>query len=136
MKDLIALKVKIKSLAVEARIIRKEERKAKLQFIRNHLQNHRRYNVRDEARWSQLAYGFLRGLEYSQMEAKNSTDVNWTRVTKLVEKFGETVFWGEEYESRKDYEIRLKQQRITLQKWIEIAQLYRAGHAGSKKDSG
>ncbi len=126
------LKVKIKSLAVEARIIRKEEKKTKNETIRESLNHHRRTDVREEARWAQLAYAFLRGREYSEIESKNSQNVNWTRVTKLVEKFGEHRFNNEPYDV---YDERLRQQRITLQRWIDVAQLYRAGHDRGKKDS-
>lgn len=132
MLRLLQLKVKIKSLAAEARIIRKEENKTNNPTIRESLSHHRRTDVRQEARWAQIAYAFLRGLEYSQIEAKNSQAVNWTRVTKLVEKFGDHRFNNEPYDV---YDKRLKQQRITLQRWIDVAQLYRAGHDRSKKDS-
>lgn len=85
------LKVKIKSLAAESRIIRKEERKAlgsgrwalkaqkttgevEAEYERyNRLRHHRVHAVRDEARASLLAYGFLRGKAYGQVEHKQGT---------------------------------------------------------------
>lgn len=63
------LRVKIKSLAAEARIIRAEERKHPGESLDRHqLHNHRVWDVRREARFSQIAYGFLRGRAYSQIE--------------------------------------------------------------------
>lgn len=70
---LLHLKVKIKSLAAEAKIIRSEERKQKHYIkaapeyahehrpIRDSLQHHRTGIVRYEQRHSYLAYAFLRG---------------------------------------------------------------------------
>jgi len=69
----IYLKVKIKSLAAEARIIRHEEAKArkwKNTALRVGLAGHRRGIVRSAARHTHLAYGFLRGRPYKAMEAK------------------------------------------------------------------
>ena len=67
------IKVKILSLAAEAKIIRKQEQKARAhgnRSLRIGLADHRRGIVRHEARHAQLAYGFLRGRAYKQMEAK------------------------------------------------------------------
>jgi hypothetical protein len=70
------LRVKIKSLAAEAAIIRREEKRAKRQARRRldhqqdaqsawsefkSLEAHRKREVRSEQRCSLLAYGFLRG---------------------------------------------------------------------------
>lgn len=87
------LKIKIKSLAEEARIIRHEERRIgytnyKIRLrpvnddqtdadniiceyndnIRNGLHQHRVLNVRHETRAALLAYGFLRGRDYIEIE--------------------------------------------------------------------
>jgi len=79
------LKVKIKSLSAEAQIIRKEENKAKRNFrwlknvqgseddyqvtqnLYNGLRDHR-LAFRPDLRASYLAYGFLRGRTYRQVE--------------------------------------------------------------------
>ena len=82
------LKVKIKSLAAESKIIRKEEFRAPSQYERNNLALHRRGIVRSTARHSLLAYGFLRGRSYAQMEGKAFSPPNWDQVRKDVEKFG------------------------------------------------
>jgi len=117
----VQLKVKIKSLAEEARIIRKEERKAvkKRDFLlREVLYQHRVYDVRQEARLSQLAYGFLRGRSYSEIEQKTTKPVDWKRVRQLVEKFGRVWDQKESYARSRD---KKKQELIELEKWINEA---------------
>lgn len=85
------LKIKIMSLAAEARIIRAEERKwprAGMAGMRFQLASHRRFDVRSEARSAQLAYGFLRGRAYRRMEAKCWDLPNYVRIAEIVRKFG------------------------------------------------
>lgn len=85
------LRVKIKSLASEARIIRQEE----LQFPKGQRDNatyhglhaHRTGIVRDEARASLLAYGYLRGMPYLRMEAKCYLEPDWAKVLKIASRF-------------------------------------------------
>lgn len=70
--SIVYLKVKIKSLEAEAKIIRKEERKhRKDDAIRNGLTNHRKTVVRIEQRATLLAYAFLRGKSYKEIEPKH-----------------------------------------------------------------
>lgn len=78
--DLTRLRVKIKSLAAEARIIRQEERRAlrlstedpdRLPRYRT-LRDHRRQDVRTAARAALLAYAFLRGRAYATVESPNT----------------------------------------------------------------
>ena len=60
----LELKVKIKSLAEEARIIRREERKLDWktdQAKRFKLWVHRTFDIRREARATLIAYAYLRG---------------------------------------------------------------------------
>lgn len=89
----IELKIKIKSLADETRTIKSEERKLKAdgkgpgaQF--NSIYRHRMDVVRPESRHSLLAYGYLRGRSYKQMEEKCRQDPNWKHVKRLIERFG------------------------------------------------
>lgn len=96
------LKVKVKSLASEAVIIRTEERRclASIQRIGdiekflnhrialNGLESHRKGTVRNEMRATLLAYGFLRGLPLSRIEATSRTMPNWERVEAMVRKYG------------------------------------------------
>lgn len=122
----VYLKVKIKSLAAEAQMIRSEERKCNIgcrarvrirrqlrksnelttpertkmerQLVKPSdkamkafwgLRHHRIYDVRDEARAAHVAYGFLRGRTYAQVEGSAITSPNWDRVWRLVHKYGE-----------------------------------------------
>lgn len=86
----VYLKIKIKSLAAEARIIRVEERKARLPDTRAGLHHHRVIDVRRESRVAHLAYGFLRGRSYRALEPKCYEEPNWMRVVQLVGKYGQT----------------------------------------------
>src|SRR5271157_5390591 len=73
----IYLKVKIASLAAEARIIRNLEKKRRSRSVKRQkplddvwwgLNTHRRFELRTEARCAQLAYGFLRSKAYRTIE--------------------------------------------------------------------
>jgi hypothetical protein len=101
------LKVKIKSLAEEAKIIRKEEQKA-LRTMRWHLRGtndreagdakyrpyynlywnlkeHRHHPVGSESRAALIAYGYLRGLKYSQVEKpKDLNALNFKKYQKVL----------------------------------------------------
>jgi hypothetical protein len=84
------LKVKIKSLAEEARIIRKSEKK-NAGRTRELLYLHRVQDVRKEQRASLLAYAFLRGVPYKACEPNPKVKPDWNRVRKLVGKFGTVI---------------------------------------------
>ncbi len=82
------LKVKVKSLASEARIIRHEERKTRGP-IRSSLHEHRVGAVRREARHTLLAYGYLRARSYAQMERSPRTEPAWDSVERMIKKYGQ-----------------------------------------------
>lgn len=82
------LKIKIKSLADEARTIRNEEKKTSGE-TRAGLHQHRVIDVRREQRSALLAYGFLRGRDYRVMERTSRTKPDWKRIEKLVRKYTE-----------------------------------------------
>jgi len=82
------LKIKIKTLAAEAGIIRAAAAKVRGD-MRWNLNQHRKTELRQEARSSCLAYGFLRGRNYSDMEQTRHTPPDWGRVEQLIKKFGE-----------------------------------------------
>lgn len=90
MKDRrIHLRIKIKSLAAEARIIRQEAKK--LSGLDKHtLNEHRTGIVREQARLSQLAYGALRGVPYRVMEQRCGEDnfPDLKRILAMARKFG------------------------------------------------
>lgn len=70
----IYLKVKIKSLAMEAKIIRFEENRSLDASLRAGLSSHRRTEVRREARATLIAYGYLRGKTYRCIEPPTTRD--------------------------------------------------------------
>ena len=93
----VYLKIKIMSLAAEARIIRNEERKWPGQSdARQGLHLHRVHDVREECRSANLAYGFLRGRAYKALEAKCYQEPNWGRVAELSRKYGLTAMKTDE----------------------------------------
>lgn len=82
------LRVKVKSLAEEARIIRKEETRT-YGAIRDGLHLHRVGVVRYEARATHLAYGLIRGRALERIEKSDSrTDHLWKKVRAMIEKYG------------------------------------------------
>jgi hypothetical protein len=83
------LKIKLKSLAEESRIIRKEEKRSR-DPLREQLYLHRIHDVRDEARATHIAYGYLRGRALAQMEKSpdNIPSAIWARAQKMVDKYG------------------------------------------------
>lgn len=103
----IELKIKSKHLALEPAIIRKEEKKI-LKSIRSgycndtaaafskyeSLHNHRKWNVRNEARATELARAFLIGKPYSEVEQKRKPENEFKfkryilpRVVAMVNKY-------------------------------------------------
>jgi hypothetical protein len=87
------LKVKVKSLAEEARIIRKEEQKAFGQ-LRDELYLHRIHVVRRHSRSAHIAYGLILGRDYKQMEQKCEVPPDWQEVKRLCKKYGPHGFNG------------------------------------------
>lgn len=85
------LRVKLKSLAAEAKIIRREEQRSWGSF-RDELRLHRVGTVRQAARETHLAYGFIRGRALEQMEAKAAVKPDWEAVRKMVKKYGPRDF--------------------------------------------
>lgn len=92
----IFLKVKVKSLAAESRIIRREQdrlrSRGKIRSDRRDLfeslASHRRGVVRREARNSHLAYGYLRGVPYRAMERVAREDPDWHAIERMVGRYG------------------------------------------------
>lgn len=87
------LRIKIKSLAAEARIIRREELRTK-GSLREEMYRHRTHDVRLEARATQLAYGLIRGRTEQQLEPhrRPMTDVEVkqlaAKVAGMLKKYG------------------------------------------------
>jgi hypothetical protein len=81
------LRVKVKSLGDEARIIRKEELRTHGQ-MRFELWHHRVSVVRSEARHAHLALGFIRGRSLEQMEPKSDIPPQWDKIHAMCKKYG------------------------------------------------
>ena len=97
----IFLKIKLKSLACEARIIRREEARLRdrcmkeqapnprpFTFARGEMEAHRRYVVGKEARHTLLAYSFIRGRAFHEVEQKSKTPPDWEKVWRMVDRYG------------------------------------------------
>ena len=103
----IELKIKAKHLALEPSIIRKEEEKLKKQMKynrgeksyfdldrkREQLSVHRRWNVRNESRATELARAYLAGKPYSYVEKKRKDDGMFQlyiipRIHSMITKYG------------------------------------------------
>jgi hypothetical protein len=97
------LKVKVMSLVAESKIIRAQELKWKKSAARARqrekdpkfaesnlfgLKTHRVCAVRNEARLTHLAYGFMLGNEYEAMEKKAYVEPNWDKIEKMISKYG------------------------------------------------
>ncbi|MEE8114492.1 MAG: hypothetical protein V3T23_09055 [Nitrososphaerales archaeon] len=115
------LKVKIKSLAAEAKIIRKETKRAKRASIRDGLALHRKGIVRTEARHTHLAYGFLRGREYRQMERTTHEAPDWDKVRKMVDKYGSHLDWSSEDCGYSSHSARKQEVRKRFEAWLTRA---------------
>jgi hypothetical protein len=101
----IELKIKAKHLALEPSIIKCEENKlkkqikytkgtdAKLIYKLNELVNHRKWNVRNESRATELARAYLAGKPYTYVEKKRKDDGMFQlyivpRIVAMVTKYG------------------------------------------------
>lgn len=96
------LKIKIKSLAAETKIIRHEERRAlrRLKCAREdehedatkgyqEIYLHRIKDVRRATRETLLAYGFLRRRRYAQLEGPVYSPPDWKAVAKMIRSYGD-----------------------------------------------
>ncbi len=96
MKQIPELKIKIASLAQEAAIIRAEEKKH-TGPRRDAIHNHRVIDVRRAQRATLVAYGYLRGRAYRQIEPitrcnrppHDRPGPAWERVRDMVAKYGQ-----------------------------------------------
>jgi hypothetical protein len=120
---LVYLRVKIKSLMAEASIIRAETFKAKKRRkidLLNALTQHRKGIVRQSARRTFLAYGFLRGRAYSAVEPGHwgmDTNVQWADVAKMVAKYGSTLDHPELYAN---FPNKIIEAEVALKVWTEV----------------
>jgi hypothetical protein len=115
----VCLKIKIKSLAAEAKIIRQEERKNRGDRgapKRQLLKDHRQGIVRNEQRHTLLAYGFIRGRALEQIEDQRKSDPDWGKVWKMIEKYGVCRDWRN-YEDPQEFSQRSAEQKLAFANW-------------------
>jgi len=148
------LKIKIKSLAAEARMIRAEERKIGASWKRararaeaagqegpfepspasvgrrNDLFLHRWGPVAVHTREALLAYGFLRGRDYARLESSTKCPPDFDDVAKLVERFGPV--WGHG-EPILDYKARKESEALRWKAWRAAALAHIVGAAEAAK---
>ena len=84
---LIHLRIKIKSLAAEAAIIRAEARKT-TGMVKWGLNHHRKTVVREYARENLLAYGAIKGIPYEAIEKQARIEPDFSRISHIAERFG------------------------------------------------
>lgn len=80
------LRVKLKSLAEESKIIRQEERRT-FGILLGELHAHRVLQVRSEARHTHIAYGLIRGRPYERIE-KPLKAPSWDKVKAMIKRYG------------------------------------------------
>jgi hypothetical protein len=85
------LRVKVKSLAAEARIIRREEQRSHGQ-LRQELHEHRAQYLRGIARSTHIAYGLIKGRTIEQMEPTRTSEPDWDAIDKMLKKYGPKDF--------------------------------------------
>lgn len=102
----LELKIKAKSLASEARIIRALELRLKRRQTKGgklrpglrdpralmafgNIEHHRKHEVRFEARDTNVARGFLKGHDYIQVERFAWTQPTWAAVEAMVKKYAQ-----------------------------------------------
>jgi hypothetical protein len=81
------LKIKIKSLAAEARIIRREAQRVFGDY-RYEMNAHRTGGMRRAARETLIAYGLIRGKTIAQMEPNAKRLYNVDAVQAMIRKYG------------------------------------------------
>lgn len=122
------LKVKIKSLAAEARIIRLEETRA-IGTLREELHNHRVLDVRSECRATHIAYAYIRGRRFDQVE-QLPRDVHpfwwyrqkpvFCRALRMILKYGDTEGLTQEQITGEFIDWLLTGEKIPQMPWTNL----------------
>jgi hypothetical protein len=150
----IELKIKSKHLSEEARIIRFEENKLLKQYQWSlnqykttgmndmyprwndkafmsycSLNNHRKWDVRNENRATFLARAYISGISYNTVEQKRNPDNEHTfqtfvlpRVFAMVVKYGKRQDGDWEWDKQKSKYIATKQLKDKIAAWCELKQ--------------
>jgi len=132
----LKLKVKNKSLADEARVIKLEEKKLKkksknttdLDFKRKlgsaigTLKGHRKYVVGFESRATQLAIAFLKGMPYEQVEQKRKQEKEYHFRCNIVKRacvIANNYKFG--FKTREELDLRTQKEVDTaFYKWVGL----------------
>lgn len=91
MLNLFALKIKVRSLMAESQIIRHQVSKLggkNWSYLASPLQEYRRVSLRAEARDTHIAYGFLKGRSYIEIESTVKRPADWDNIARMVKKYG------------------------------------------------
>jgi hypothetical protein len=113
---IIHLKVKVKSLAAEARIIRAEERKAE-PVLQGTLHFHRIGPLKATSRETQLAYGCLRGVPYAKMESSTFTEPDWDSIKAMAQRF----CWVYNSASPRETWKKKEAAEVAIEEWLVAA---------------
>lgn len=81
------LRIKLKSLVAEVRIIQREEKRMPT-LLRMEMQAHRKTVIRNVSRHTHLALGFLRGRSYEQLERIHHSEPEWKKVEDMLFRYG------------------------------------------------
>ena len=80
------LRINVKSLAAESKLIRHEERRCGTVY-RNMLSLHRRGRLREESRYAQLALAFLRARPYRNVEQSCRENPDCKRLMEKLNRY-------------------------------------------------
>ena len=95
MLNLFELKIKVRSIMAESQIIRHQVSKLggkNWRHLAPPLHEHRRGPLRSEARDTHIAYGFLKGRSYRQIEDEPKTEPDWGNIMRMVKRYGSHEF--------------------------------------------
>jgi len=119
-KRKVHLKCKILTLCAESRIIRHQEEKCRNNLYAHvTLNKHRKVVLRKEARNILLAYGFLNGKEYSQLETRANFEPDWSSIRRYVKKFGVGGEWSMGV-APPDIESAKNEQMEQFEAWADV----------------
>lgn len=85
--EVIRARINLKSLAAEAKFIRREIKKTGNEYYKNDLNLHKVNRLRPEARLANLAMAFLRGLKRSDVERSYKEEISTVQLVNKLNKF-------------------------------------------------
>ena len=82
-----AMRVNVKSLAMESKFNRQEVAKTKNHFVKGFLNDHRIHRLRNEARHAQLALAAVRGKPYILIEQKTKHSPDFDKIRTKAKQY-------------------------------------------------